>query len=126
MVRVVVADDDPLVRMLLRGMLEGNEIELVGEADDGAGLLAVASQARPDVVLLDLTMPDLDGLSVIRDLAAQPEPPGVVVLTNFETEAQIAAARRAGAVGEVMKAARRSELHEVIRKAAAGRPSGAE
>ena len=120
-----MADDDPLVRMLLRGMLEDGEIELVGEADDGAGLLAVAARARPDVVLLDLTMPDLDGLSVIGDLAAQPEPPGVVVLTNFETEAQITSARRAGAVGEVMKAAHRSELHEVIRAVAAGRSLGA-
>lgn len=123
---MVVADDDPMVRMLLRGILTGDGIELVGEADDGAGLLGVAAQTQPEVVLLDLTMPDLDGLSVIRMLRNESDPPAVVVLTNFETEAQIAAALRAGATGEVMKAARRSELHQVIAKAAAERRRSAE
>ncbi len=117
MVRVVVADDDPLVRMLLRGMLDDERVELVAEADDGAGLLDAVERSSPEVVLLDLSMPDRDGLSVIRELGTRPDPPAVLVLTNFESEAEIAAARAAGAVGEVMKSARRSDLLAAIEDA---------
>ncbi len=118
---MVVADDDPLVRMLLTGMLSDPGVELVGESDDGAGVLETVARLRPDVVLLDPAMPDLDGLSVIRALRSATNPPAVVVLTSFETEEQVAAARRAGAQAEVMKSARQPDLLAVIDSAAAGR-----
>lgn len=119
MLRVLVADDDPLVRMLLRGRLDGvasavGEIDIVAEADDGAGLLDSALQTRPEVVLLDLGMPDRDAIDVIGELRRLPAPPAVLVLCDFEPEERVTAARQAGAAGEVMKSARQEDLVAAI------------
>ena len=84
-VRVLLVDDDALVRSGLRMMLAGAEgIEVVGEADDGRGVLSAVDLHRPDVVLMDIRMPQLDGVAATRLLRAQPDPPAVVVLTTFD------------------------------------------
>ena len=96
-VRVLLVDDDALVRSGLRMMLAGAErIEVVGEADDGRGVLGAVDLHRPDVVLMDIRMPQLDGIAATRLLRAQPDPPAVVVLTTFDADELVLRALRAG------------------------------
>src|SRR5512144_2868216 len=96
-VRVLLVDDDPLVRSGLRLMLTGAEqIEVVADAADGRDALAAVDRHRPDVVLMDLRMPNLDGIAATRLLRAQPSPPEVVVLTTFDADDDVLAALRAG------------------------------
>jgi DNA-binding NarL/FixJ family response regulator len=100
-IRVLLVDDDALVRSGLRMMLAGAEsIEVVGEADDGRGVLSAVDLHRPDVVLMDIRMPQLDGIAATRLLRAQPDPPAVVVLTTFDADEL---ALRAGAAGFLLK-----------------------
>ena len=100
-IRVLLVDDDALVRSGLRMMLAGAErIEVVGEADDGRGVLAAVDLHRPDVVLMDIRMPQLDGVAATRLLRAQPAAPAVVVLTTFDADELVLRALRAGAAGE--------------------------
>ena len=99
-IRVLLVDDDALVRSGLRMMLAGApEIEVVGEADDGRGVLAAVDRHRPDVVLMDIRMPRLDGLEATRLLRAQPAPPAVIVLTTFDADELVLRALRAGRGG---------------------------
>jgi DNA-binding NarL/FixJ family response regulator len=123
-IRVCVVDDQTLVRQGIRtllGFVEG--IEVVGEADGGRAalaLLAPGSGPRPDVLLLDLRMPDLDGVGVLRELRASGDPPPAIVLTTFDDDALFLEAIRAGARGFLLKDVSLERLAEAIRTVAAG------
>ena len=104
MIRVLLVDDDALVRSGLRMMLAGAEsLEVVGEAADGREVLGAVDLHRPDVILMDIRMPQLDGIAATRLLAAQPSPPAVVALTTFNADELVLRALQAGAVGFLLK-----------------------
>jgi DNA-binding NarL/FixJ family response regulator len=104
MIRVLLVDDDALVRSGLRMMLVGaDSVEVVGEAADGREVLGAVDLHRPDVVLMDIRMPQLDGIAATRLLAAQPSPPAVVVLTTFDADELVLRALQAGAAGFLLK-----------------------
>jgi DNA-binding NarL/FixJ family response regulator len=122
-IRVVVADDQALVRMGLRTLVAGeDDIELVGEAGDGREALSVIRRTRPDVVLLDIRMPVLDGLATLAEVTADAslEAVRVVMLTTFELDDYVFAALRGGASGFVLKDAEPDELLRAVRVVAAG------
>ena len=120
-VRVVVVDDHPVVRAGIIGLLrnEGG-IDVVGQAGDGAEAVVVAARVAPDVVLMDLRMPVLDGVEATRALLSRPDAPRVLVLTTYESDEQILAAIEAGASGYLLKAAPPEEIVAGIRAVAAG------
>jgi DNA-binding NarL/FixJ family response regulator len=120
-IRVLIVDDDDLMRAGLRGVLSSDPaIELVGEADDGRAAAYRTRLLRPDVVLMDVRMPDLDGISATREvLAAFPEVK-VVILTTFEQDDYIFGALSAGASGFLLKRTRPEELIAAIHTIAAG------
>ena len=121
MIRVLLADDQALVRDGLRYILDqAPDIEVVAEADNGVAVLAAVARARPDVVLMDIRMPVLDGLAACRRLMTEPVPPKVVVLTTFDTDEYIVEALRAGASGFLLKDVRAAQLIDAIHVAAAG------
>src|SRR4051812_42506793 len=98
MTRVLIADDHPAFRRGLGLMLAGVEgIEVAGEAETGLRAVALAEELDPDVVVMDLRMPGLDGIEATRRLARRPSPPAVIVLTMFEDDDSVFAAMRAGA-----------------------------
>ncbi|GAA3728879.1 response regulator transcription factor [Salinactinospora qingdaonensis] len=104
MVRIVVVDDEQLVRSGLRMILESaDDIDVVGEGADGAEAVRLARELHPDVVLLDIRMPGIDGLAATGELAALPQPPKVVLLTTFDLDEYVHRALRAGAVGFLLK-----------------------
>ena len=120
MIRVLLADDESLVRTGLRMILSSEpDLAVVGEAADGRQALRLLAELAPDVVLLDLRMPELDGLGVLRALPASGAPP-VVVLTTFDTDANVQEALVAGAAGFLLKDAPAAQLVTAIRAAAAG------
>jgi DNA-binding NarL/FixJ family response regulator len=119
-IRVLLADDEELVRFGLRTVLESAGMEVVGEAADGAEAVALAGELKPDVVLLDVRMPRVDGLAAARTILARPDPPKVAVLTTFHTDQYVVAALEAGAAGFLLKDARPEELLSAIRNVAAG------
>ena len=120
-VRVLLVDDDALVRSGLRMMLAGAErVEVVGEADDGRGVLSAVDLHRPDVVLMDIRMPQLDGIAATRLLRAQPDPPAVVVLTTFDADELVLRALRAGAAGFLLKDTPPAEIVRAIELVHAG------
>ena len=120
-VRVLLVDDDALVRSGLRMMLAGAEsIEVVGESDDGRGVLAAVDRHRPDVVLMDIRMPQLDGIAATRLVRAQPTPPEVLVLTTFDADELVLRALRAGAAGFLLKDTPPAEIVRAIELVAAG------
>ncbi|MCA2214992.1 response regulator [Jidongwangia harbinensis] len=122
-VRVLVVDDDALVRAGLTMMLDGAPgIVVVGEAADGDQVPAVVDAHGPDVVLMDLRMPRVDGITATRRLRARPRPPEVIVLTTFDTDANILHALRAGAGGFLLKDTPPHRIAEAIRQVAAGEP----
>ncbi|WP_220457967.1 MULTISPECIES: response regulator transcription factor [unclassified Actinotalea] len=120
-VRVLVADDHPVVRAGIVGLLAGEpDLVVVGEAGDGAQAVALTAELRPDVVLMDLRMPVLDGAGATAQvLAAQPGV-HVVVLTTYETDTDILRAVEAGATGYLLKDAPRDDLVDGVRMAARG------
>ena len=103
-IRVLLVDDDALVRSGLRMMLAGaDSVEVVGEAEDGREVLGAVDRHRPDVVLMDIRMPRLDGIEATRLLRSQPSPPEVIVLTTFDADELVLRALRAGAAGFLLK-----------------------
>jgi DNA-binding NarL/FixJ family response regulator len=122
-IRVAVADDQALVRLGLRVLLESeDDLELVGEAADGRQALALVREARPDVVLMDVRMPVMDGLEALRAIAAEPALAAtrVVVLTTFELDEYVFEALRAGASGFLIKDTDPGDILRAIRVVAAG------
>ncbi len=122
MIKVLIADDHALLRSGLRSMLEAEEdIEVVGEAADGSEAVEQALRLRPDVVVMDIRMPRLDGIEATRRLLAQPgAPPRVLVLTTFDLDEYVFEALRAGAGGFMLKDAPPRQLAEAVRTVAAG------
>jgi DNA-binding NarL/FixJ family response regulator len=122
-VRVLVVDDDPLVRAGLAMILDtAPELALVGEAADGTAVAQAVDAHRPDVVLMDIRMPRLDGLAATERLRARPDPPEVVVLTTFHADEHVLRAMRAGASGFLLKHTRPAEILQAIARVAAGEP----
>ena len=121
MIRVVIADDQALVRGGFHSILAGqDDIEVVGEADDGQQAVDVAEQLRPDVVLMDVRMPGLDGIEATRRIAARGIPSRVLVLTTFDADDYVYDAMKAGASGFLLKTAPPKQLVEAVRTVAAG------
>ena len=120
-IRVLIVDDDALVRSGLRMMLSGSErVDIVAEAQDGTEVLAAVDAHRPDVVLMDLRMPRLDGLAATALLKGQPRAPHVLVLTTFDADELVLRALRAGAEGFVLKDTPPAEIIRAIELVAAG------
>jgi len=120
-IRVLLVDDDPLVRSGLRMMLAGAAgLEVVAEADDGRGVLGAVDLHRPDVVLMDIRMPQVDGIAATRLLRSQPDPPAVIVLTTFGADELVLGALRAGAAGFVLKRIQPEQLIAGIHTVAGG------
>jgi DNA-binding NarL/FixJ family response regulator len=120
-VRVLIADDHPVVRQGLRTYLETLEdVEVVGEAGDGAEAVELAVRTSPDVVLMDLVMPELGGVEATRRIRAASPAAKVIVLTSFDADEQVFPAIRAGAAGYLLKDVRPAELAEAVRKASLG------
>ncbi len=123
MTRVLIVDDDPLVRSALRLMLGGqDDLDVVGEAVDGQDGLGQARELRPDVVLMDIRMPRLNGLDATRELLTAPDPPRVIVLTTFDADENVVRALAAGADGFLLKDTAPPDIVAAIRKVAAGDP----
>ncbi|MBA2889491.1 response regulator transcription factor [Nonomuraea soli] len=123
MIRVAIVDDDALVRAGLSMILGGAaDVEVVGEAADGAEVPRLVALHKPDVVLMDIRMPEVDGLTATEALRAAPAPPEVVVLTTFHADAQVLRALRAGAAGFLLKDIPPGELVEAIRRVSRGEP----
>lgn len=119
---VLLADDHHVVRVGLRAILDPSpDIEVVGEAGDGAEAIALVRDLDPDVVLIDLRMPRMDGVAAIALLREEALDVAVLVLTTYDTDADIVRAIEAGATGYLLKDATRDELLQAIRSAAAGR-----
>jgi DNA-binding NarL/FixJ family response regulator len=120
-IRVLLVDDDALVRSGLRLMLGGAEnLEVVGEVEDGRGVLAALDVHHPDVVLMDIRMPNLDGIAATRLVRSQPSPPAVLVLTTFDADELVLRALRAGASGFLLKDTPPSEIVRAIELVHAG------
>ena len=121
MIRLLIVDDHPVVRTGLRHLFETEAgFEVAGEASDGAAALEAVVRERPDIVLMDLQMPVMDGVEAIRHIRALPQPPPVLVLTTYDSDAQILAAIEAGAAGYLLKDAERDTLFASVRSAARG------
>jgi DNA-binding NarL/FixJ family response regulator len=120
-IRILLADDHPVVRDGLAAMLATQpDFQVIGEAGTGAEAVAEAARLRPDVVLMDLEMPELDGIEAIRRLRAADPAMQVVVLTAFDTDDRILGALQAGAQGYLLKGAPRAEIFAAIRAVSAG------
>ncbi|QKW36203.1 response regulator transcription factor [Actinomadura sp. NAK00032] len=121
--RVLIVDDDALVRAGLSMMLDGaGGITVAGEAADGAEVPAAADAHAPDVVLMDLRMPRVDGITATRRLRARPNPPEVIVLTTFDSDEDILRALRAGAGGFLLKDTPPGRIVDAVQRVAAGDP----
>jgi DNA-binding NarL/FixJ family response regulator len=117
----MIVDDHPVVRNGLIGMFEGDdEFEVVGEAGDGAEAVRRAGALTPDVILMDLRMPTMDGVAAISALAAADSPARVLVLTTYDTDSDVLSAIEAGATGYLLKDAPPDELFRAVRAAACG------
>jgi DNA-binding NarL/FixJ family response regulator len=120
-IRVLVADDQTLVRTGFRVILEAEgDIEVVAEADTGTEAIRQSALAKPDVILMDIRMPELDGLSATEEIRRHPDPPTIVVLTTFDQNEYVYRALRAGAAGFLLKDAPSSRLIAAVRAAATG------
>jgi DNA-binding NarL/FixJ family response regulator len=120
-IRLLIVDDHPVVRTGLQGMLAAqDDFLVVGEAADGAAAVALTEQLHPDVILMDLKMPGMDGVTAIRAIKAQFPGPHILVLTTYDSDADILPAIEAGATGYLLKDTPRGELFRAIRAAARG------
>ncbi|MEO3974508.1 response regulator transcription factor [Streptomyces sp. CAU 1734] len=122
-IRLLVVDDDPLVRAGLAFMLGGAaDLEIVGEGADGSEVPSLVDRLAPDVVLMDIRMPTVDGLTATEELRSRPGAPEVVVLTTFHADEQVLRALRAGAAGFVLKDTPPAEIVAAVRRVASGDP----
>ena len=122
-VRVLLVDDDALVRAGLEMMLgQFDDLAVVGAVSDGADVLPAVNDTHPDVVLMDIRMPLIDGLTATEQLRARRHPPEVIVLTTFDTDAHVLRALRAGAGGFLLKHTPPAEIAAAVRRVAAGEP----
>ena len=120
-VRVLLVDDEELVRFGLRTVLEAaGDFEIVGEAGDGAAAVKAAHELRPDVVLIDIRMPVMDGLTATREILALPQPPQVCVLTTFHADEYVYSALAAGAAGFLLKDTPPRQIAAAVRSVADG------
>jgi DNA-binding NarL/FixJ family response regulator len=122
-ISVALADDQPLVRMGLRVLIESeDDLVLAGEADNGRDAVSLIRRARPDVVLMDIRMPDLDGISALRQVTADPTLSGVrvIMLTTFELDEYVFDALQAGAAGFLIKDSEPADMLRAIRLVAGG------
>lgn len=120
MIRVVVVDDEALVRSGIGLILRAaGDIDVVATADGGDAMWEI-SLHRPDVVLLDIRMPDVDGLTILTEVGAMPDPPAVAMLTTFDTDEHIVAALRTGAAGFLLKDTDPGQLARAVRALAGG------
>ena len=121
MIRVLIADDQALVRGGFHSILAGqNDIDVVGEAEDGQQAVDAAETLRPDVILMDIRMPGIDGIEATRRIAARGLPTRILVLTTFDVDAYVYDAMKAGASGFLLKTAPPRQLAEAVRTVAAG------
>jgi DNA-binding NarL/FixJ family response regulator len=120
-IRVVIADDEELVRHGLRVVLEAeHDIEVIAEADNGRGAIEIVSRRRPDVAVMDIRMPELDGIEATRQLVAANIDTRILVVTTFDLDEYVYAALEAGAAGFLPKAARPAELVDAVRSIMSG------
>jgi DNA-binding NarL/FixJ family response regulator len=121
MIKLLIVDDHPVVRDGLRGMFAGDDrFAVVGEAGNGHEALAVAAHAQPDVVLMDLRMPGMDGVTTIRTLKQRGSTARVLVLTTYDTDSDVLPAIKAGATGYLLKDTPREELFRAVAAADRG------
>jgi DNA-binding NarL/FixJ family response regulator len=122
-IRVLIVDDDPLLRAGLVMMLGGaDDIRVVGQAGDGSGVQTLIDRLSPDVVLMDIRMPEVDGLTATEAVRSRPGAPEVVILTTFDADEHVLRALRAGAAGFVLKDTPPAEIVESVRRVAIGQP----
>ncbi|RAO14365.1 Chemotaxis response regulator protein-glutamate methylesterase [Micromonospora noduli] len=122
-IRVVIVDDDPLVRGMLTLMLDGADgIVVVGEAADGAAAITAVDRHLPDVVLMDIRMPGVNGITATERLRRRHRPPEIIVLTTFDTDEHVVRALRAGASGFLLKDTPPEQISQAVRSVAAGNP----
>jgi DNA-binding NarL/FixJ family response regulator len=120
-IRLVIVDDEPMVLAHLRTVLtSAGDIDIVGQAQDGAEAVEAAGRFRPDVMLMDLRMPGVDGLTAIERIVKLPDPPALVALTTFDTDSYVLKALRAGASGFLLKSTPPEDLIGLVRVAADG------
>lgn len=123
LIRVLIADDDPLVRVGLSLVLgAGPDLQVVGEAGDGVAAVEAARRLRPDVVLMDIRMPRMDGLAATAELRRDGPRPAIVMLTTFDTDEHLLGALRLGANGFLLKDIAPTAILDAVRRAAAGEP----
>jgi len=122
-IRILIADDHPVVRSGLESMLAKQpDFEVVGEAENGMEAVRLAKELSPDVILMDLRMPEMDGAAVTGKISKDHPETRVLVLTTYDTDADILRAVEAGATGYLLKDAPREELYEAVRSTASGKP----
>lgn len=124
MIRVLIVDDHPMVRSGLTALLSAyDDLELAGEASNGAEAVRACARVKPDVVLMDLVMPEMDGATATRLIREQHPQVKVVALTSFKEDGLVQDALKAGAIGYLLKNVTADELANAIRAAHAGRPT---
>lgn len=120
-ITLIVVDDHPVVRDGLQGMLSGQpDIDVVGEAVNGREAVEMALRLQPDVILMDLRMPEMDGVAAIEGILAEQPEANILVLTTYDSDEDIVRAMEAGATGYLLKDAPRQELFRAVRAAARG------
>ena len=120
-IRVLLVDDHPVVRAGIEGILTSQtDIEVVGEASDGIEAIRLNQTLQPDVILMDLQMPEMDGVTAIKAIHEQANPPHILVLTTYDTDADIVQAIQAGATGYLLKDTPREDFFAAVRQVARG------
>jgi len=122
-IRLLIADDHPVVRAGLRDILSSQpDFEVIAEAENGAEAVALANRLKPQVILTDLSMPQMDGVTAIAQIKAEHQDIQILVLTSYDSDSDVLPAIEAGAIGYLLKDSPREELYGAIRAAAEGRP----